>query len=497
MLVLDGQRLTLRELQSVAYGNVPVSLSSGALERMSAARDVVEKIVTDGRAVYGINTGFGKLSDIHIALQDLVVLQSNLVRSHACGIGQPLSEPEVRAMLVLRANVLALGYSGARPEVAECLVQMIERRVVPVVPEKGSVGASGDLAPLAHLALCAMGEGDAFYGGERIPAVQALETAGIEPLRLQAKEGLALLNGTQAMAAVGGLALARALRLLNVADVAGAMTLEALLGTPVAFDERIHAARPHPGQQLVASRLRDLLADSEIRESHKDGDPRVQDAYSLRCMPQVHGAVRGAIAHAAEVVEIETGSGTDNPLVFSSDEDVLSGGNFHGAPLALAFDYAALALTDLASISERRIDRLVNPDLNEGLPAFLTSHPGTGSGYMIAHVAAVSLLNECRVLSHPSSIDNVPTSGGKEDHVSMGMTGALKLRTVVDNAEKVLAIELMAAAEGLEYRRPLKAGVGVERAYAKVREVVPRLDEDRALYADIERLASSLADIGG
>jgi histidine ammonia-lyase len=492
MLMLDGQRLTLQELADVAYSRESVALSDEAVRRMTESRAVIEEIVRRGQIVYGVSTGFGKLSDVHVPDSQLRQLQLNLVRSHACGIGAPLSIPEARAMTLLRANVLALGYSGARPEVAQILIHMLERGVTPVVPEKGSVGASGDLAPLAHLALCVVGEGEVFFEGSRMPTAEAFQRTGIAPITLEAKEGLALLNGTQAMGAVGGLALYQALRLLEVADEAGAMTLEALLGTPVAFDERIHSARPHSGQSAVARHLRELLEGSEIRESHMEGDPRVQDAYSLRCMPQVHGAVRGAIAHAVEIVGTETGSGTDNPLVFTDTSEVLSGGNFHGAPLALAFDYAALALTDLASISERRIDRLINPDMNEGLPAFLTNHPGTGSGFMIAHVSAVALLNECRVLSHPASIDNSPTSGGKEDHVSMGMVAALKLRQIVWNLQRVLAIELLTAAEGLEYRKPLRPGKGVQAAYERVRKVAPPLGEDRALSSDIERIASSL-----
>ena len=327
-------------------------------------------------------------------------------------------------MLLLRANVLASGFSGARPLVIDTLIAMLEKGVTPVIPEKGSVGASGDLAPLAHLALAAIGEGEVFYKGERLPAAAALERAQIAPLQLEVKEGLALLNGTQAMGAVGALALHRAEQLVRLADVAGAMTLEALKGTPVAFDERIHAARPHPGQMAVAAHLRELLRESEIRESHLENDPRVQDAYSLRCMPQVHGAVRTALNHARQVVEIESGSATDNPLVFAETGEVLSGGNFHGAPLALVFDYAAIALTDLMSITERRIDRLVNPDSNEGLPPFLTTQPGISSGFMMLQVTAVALLNEAKVLAHPASVDNVPTDGGKEDHVSMGMTSA-------------------------------------------------------------------------
>src|SRR5437588_6508185 len=376
MLELDGQRLSLAQVAAVARGEERLALATAARARVEQARRVVEKIVAEGRTVYGVNTGFGKLSDVHIEPTQLRETQLNLVRSHSCGLGPPLSESEVRALLLLRANVLAQGYSGCRLVLVETLIAMLEGAVTPVIPEKGSVGASGDLAPLAHLALTVIGEGEAFYEGARISSAEALRRADIEPLRLEAKEGIALLNGTQAMAAVGALALKRAEYVARLADVAGAMTLEALKGTPVAFDERIHAARPQPFQVEVAAHLRELLRDSAIRESHFQNDPRVQDAYSLRPMPQVHGAVRDALAHAREKVEIETGSATDNPLVFADTGEVLSGGNFHGAPLALAFDYAAMALTDLMSITERRIDRLVNPDANEDLPPFLTSHPG-------------------------------------------------------------------------------------------------------------------------
>jgi histidine ammonia-lyase len=492
MLELRGQRLSLKQIADVANGREQVTLASEARQRIEAARVVVEKIVAENRTVYGVNTGFGKLSDVRIDPDKLSELQLNLVRSHSCGLGQPLSEPEARAMLLLRANVLACGLSGARSVVADTLVAMLERGVTPVIPEKGSVGASGDLAPLAHLALAAIGEGEAFYRGERLSSREALTRAGIEPLQLQVKEGLALLNGTQAMGAVGALALYQAERLVRLADVAGAMSLEALRGTPVAFDERIHAARPHPGQIEVATHLRELLAGSEIRKSHLENDPRVQDAYSLRCMPQVHGAVRGALAHAREVVEIETGSATDNPLVFSETGEVLSGGNFHGAPLALSFDYASIALTDLLSISERRIDRLVNPDANEDLPPFLTSQAGTSSGFMMMQVTAVALLSEAKVLAHPASVDNVPTDGGKEDHVSMGMTAATKLRGIVDLAEAATAIELITAAEALEYRKPLAPGRGVKAAYDVVRIQVSPLTTDRSMSADIQKIVESI-----
>jgi histidine ammonia-lyase len=492
MLELDGQRLTLEEVARVARGDERVALAESARERMGASRRVVERIVAESRVVYGVNTGFGKLSDVTVSADELRELQLNLVRSHSCGVGEPLSEEETRAMMLLRANVLALGLSGARAVVAETLVAMLERRVHPVIPEKGSVGASGDLAPLSHLALCAVGEGEAFYEGGRMAGGEALRRAKVEPLTLEAKEGLALLNGTQGLTAVGALALERAGRLARAADVSGAMSLEALKGTPAAFDERVHRARPHRGQVEAAAHLRELLRDSEIRASHLEGDPRVQDAYSLRCMPQVHGATRDALAHARACVEIETGGATDNPLVFAETGEVISGGNFHGAPLALAFDYAAIALVHLGNIVERRVDRLVNPEKNEGLPAFLTARAGVESGYMVPQIVAVALLNECKVLAHPASVDNLPTDGGKEDHVSMGMTAALKLRRIVENVEHVVAIELLASAEGLEYRAPLRPGRGARRAYETLRSHAPRLTHDRPLAQDIERVAAAL-----
>jgi len=489
---LNGQVLTLAEIASVALGDEAVQISAAARPRILASRKVIENIIARDELVYGVSTGFGKLSDVRIPRDALGKLQLNLVRSHACGIGNPLSEPEVRAMMLLRANVLALGFSGIRLEIIEALCELLNRRVCPVIPEKGSVGASGDLAPLAHLALALIGEGDAFFERERLESREALRRAGLKPRQLEAKEGLALLNGTQAMHAVGGLALLRAKRVAHVGDVSGAMSLEALKGTPAAFDQRLQNARPHPGQKEAAEHLLSILEGSEIRKSHLEDDLRVQDAYSLRCMPQVHGAARGALAHCEDVLLIESASATDNPLVFSESGDVISGGNFHGAPLALALDYAAIALTTLMSISERRIDRLNNPDKNEGLPAFLAREPGLQSGFMIAHVAAASLLNEARVLAHPASVDNITTSGGKEDHVSMGMTSALKLRSIVELAENLLAIELLAAAEGLEHRRPLKAGVGVERAFAALRKMAPPLTQDRALSGDIARVAEAI-----
>jgi histidine ammonia-lyase len=497
-LYLDGQSLTLAEIEAVALRGRPVEIAPEALARVAASRALIEDILAAGQTVYGVNTGFGKLSDVRIPAGSLAQLQTNLVRSHAGGVGQPLSEGESRAMLLLRANVLARGFSGCRTELVELLIALLNAGVHPVIPEKGSVGASGDLAPLAHLALVAIGEGEAIYKSERIAGGEALRRAGLQPLALAAKEGLALLNGTQAMTAVGGLAVARAIRVVQLADVAGAMALEALMGTPAAFDARIHNARPHAGQIATAEHLLTLLEGSEIREAHREHDTRVQDAYCLRCMPQVHGAVRGVLEHVRSVLEIEAGSATDNPLVFPENASkaeaaaVISGGNFHGAPLAYAFDYAAIGLTDLASIAERRIDRLLNPDINEGLPAFLSPDPGLSSGFMIAQIVAAALINECQVLSHPSSTGSIPTDGGKEDHVSMGMTGAIKLRQIVEHAERIIGIELMCAAQGLEFRRPLKSSANIEQVYSAVRGVVARLEQDRVLATDIDALAQAV-----
>jgi histidine ammonia-lyase len=492
-LVLNGQALTFTEIDAVTLSGCRVEVAAEALARVVESRGLIANILEAGETVYGVNTGFGKLADVRIPADKLAELQINLVRSHAGGVGEPLAEAEARAMLLLRANVLAKGFSGVRVELLELLVGLLNAGVHPVIPEKGSVGASGDLAPLAHLALVVVGEGEAIYRGERIAGGEALRRAGLKPLELTAKEGLALLNGTQAMTAVGALATSRALRVVQLCDLSGAMSLEALKGTPTAFDARIHEARPHAGQIAAAKHLMRLMEGSEIRESHRDHDSRVQDAYCLRCMPQVHGAVRGVLEHVTSVLETETGSATDNPLVFpGEDAAVLSGGNFHGAPLSYAFDYAAIAITDLASITERRVDRLLNPDINEGLPAFLSTDPGLSSGFMIAQIVAAALINECQVLSHPSSTGSIPTDGGKEDHVSMGMTGAIKLRQIVEHAERILAIELMCAAQALEFRRPLKSSARIEEAHEEVRTVVARLDRDRVLAPDIEALAKAI-----
>jgi len=497
MIELDGASLSLTQTEAVADG-AQVLLSSTAREHIEKSRRFVKEIIARGEVAYGINTGFGALSEVSIPNDQLRELQVNLVRSHSCGVGDPLPERVVRAMILHRANVLAKGFSGCRPLVVETLIAMLNHGVHPMIPAKGSVGASGDLAPLAHLALVTIGEGEAFYRNERMSGGDAMRQAGIEPLILEAKEGLALLNGTQAMTAVGGLALLDAIKLTEAADIIGALTLEALRGTPVAFDEKIHAVRPHAGQATSARRLRELIEGSEIRESHRDKklDPRVQDAYALRCMPQVHGAVRDALGHSRQIVEVEINSATDNPLVFADAQEVLSGGNFHGEPVSLAFDYAAIAIADLATISERRVERLVNPALS-GLPAFLSPHPGTNSGLMIAQVTAASLIAENNVLAHPASVFTLPTSANKEDHVSMGMTAALKLAQIVRNVETVLAIELMCAAQGLEFLKPLKPGPKLAAVYDRVREHVPAIERDVQLSNYIESLALLVRKLSG
>ncbi len=492
-MYINGTNLTLAQVVKVAYSDGPVVPDPDILSRIHASRQVVETIIESNKTVYGVNTGFGKLSSVTIGPDELATLQLNLVRSHACGIGKPLSEPEVRAMLLLRANVLAKGTSGVRQQVLDVLLAMLNHGVHPVVPEKGSVGASGDLAPLAHIALAAIGEGDVFYRGERMDAMDAMKYAEVLPVTLEAKEGLALLNGTQAMCAVGGLALARLIDLTELADVIGALTVEALHGTATAFDARIHAVRPHTGQTQVALHMRELLLGSELMAAHRDCD-RVQDAYSLRCIPQVHGAVRDTLNFARHALETEFNSSTDNPLVFAGTGDVLSGGNFHGAPIALALDHSATAVSTLAGISERRIERMVNPDLSE-LPAFLARKPGIHSGLMMAQVAAAALCNENMVLSHPASVGSLPTGGGKEDFVSMGMTAALKLRTIAENVASVLAIELLAAVQALEFLRPTRTSPRLQKVEDLVRTITPPMQNDQPLSPMIAALTERLPDV--
>ncbi|HJU03995.1 MAG TPA: histidine ammonia-lyase [Nitrospiraceae bacterium] len=483
---LNGEDLTISDFYAIAVDGRTAELATAARRRMTVANRVIRNVATHPEPVYGVTTGFGKLADQRISPSDIAQLQLNLVRSHAAGIGDPLTREETRGIMLLRANVLARGYSGVRPIVVESLLTLLNREVLPVIPCRGSVGASGDLAPLAHLALPLIGEGEAWVNGRRRSGQAALAHAGLKPLTLEAKEGLSLVNGTQAMLALGLLDLRRADQLVDTADVAGALTVEALKGTPVAFEPRIQALRPYPGQQTVAANLLALMAKSEIRVSHL-GCPRVQDAYSLRCMPQVHGAVRDALGYVRRTLEIEINSVTDNPIVFPEDGEVVSGGNFHGQPLGLVLDHLAIAITELASIAERRIERLTNPEYGD-LPPFLSPDPGLNSGFMLAQVTAAALASENKVLSHPASVDSIPTSGNQEDHVSMGMGSALKLKQVIANAEYVLAIELLCAAQGVDFHRPLRAGVGTRRAVRLIRRYVPWLGQDRMLAPDIERV---------
>ena len=483
MLILTGSLLKPEDVVRVARNDEYVSLAPEATQSMRASRATVERLAAGDDPVYAVNTGFGFLSNTRIPQADLAQLQQNLLRSHACGIGDPLDIEIVRAMMLIRANVLAKGLSGIRPVIAERLCDLLNRGVTPVVPSRGSVGASGDLAPLAHTALVLTGEGTAWYRGERLNGAEALQAAGLEPVQLQAKEGISLVNGTQAMLAIGTLALLDLEVLCEAADAACALSLDALRGTPRAFDPRIHDARPHPGQRASAAYLTALLEGSQIRETHATC-PRVQDAYSLRCAPQVHGAARDAISEARRVFSIELNAATDNPLVF--DNDILSGGNFHGEHLAFQCDFLAVALTALAGISERRTDRLLNPSFNEGLPPFLATHPGLESGHMMLQVTASALLAECRVLATPASPGSVPTSGNKEDFVSMGMTSALKLRQSTDHLRAVLAIEWMCATQALESLRPLKTGVRLERLRDAFVAVCPPRTCDKPFHEDLQ-----------
>jgi len=485
-ITLDGRSLTLRDLALAARREAEVELSGGAREAMAASRAVVKQLVEQGTTVYGITTGFGIFSEVAIPPDKVRELQRNLILSHCAGVGAPYPVEVCRAMIILRVNALAKGFSGIRPEIVELLVRLHREDIVPVVPSQGSVGASGDLAPLAHLAGVLLGVGMVWRRGVRMGAAEALEGAGIGPVALEAKEGLALINGTQAITAVGGLALLKAQMLLDLADAFAAMSLDALLGTDAAFDPRIHAARPHDGQRTVAARLRGFLEGSRLRESHRNCG-KVQDAYSLRCIPQVHGAVRDAVGFAARTMEIEINSATDNPLIFAGEGDVISGGNFHGAPVALACDIAAIALCDLASISERRTERLVNPQLS-GLPAFLVREGGLHSGFMIAQVTAAALVSECKALSHPASVDSIPTSANKEDHVSMGPIAAMKLARIADNVAVVLAIEALCAAQAIEFHRPLRSSAVLESVVEAIRTRVPFWEADRYLHDDLSAM---------
>lgn len=481
-VILTGHSLTLNEVVAVARHQAKVEIAQEALAAMAVSRDAVEQILDFGQPVYGINTGFGSLANVQISREQASALQNNLILSHAVGCGDPFATEVVRAMMLLRANALCQGYSGIRPLLVQNLVQMLNAGVHPIVPEKGSLGASGDLAPLSHLALVLLGYGEAEYQGQVMPGQAAMDKAGIATERLLAKEGLALINGTQAMGAVGALSLYDAERISQLADIAVGFTMEALQGRVDAFDQRVHAIRPHKGQQTVAANVRALCMDSPLIKAAEG--LRVQDAYSLRCVPQVHGAVRDALAHVRGVIETELNAVTDNPLIFAQDRDVISGGNFHGEPLALALDYLGIAVAELANISERRLERMVNHQLSNGLPPFLSKAPGVNSGMMIIQYTAASMVSENKVLAHPASVDSIPSSANQEDHVSMGTTAARKARQIVENCFSVLALEFYAAAQAIDLRD------GEPNAYHKalhqlIRAKVDFIEEDRELRPDV------------
>jgi histidine ammonia-lyase len=497
-VALSGNDLTFQQLYDVALRGESVALAPLAIERMNASREVVERVVASGATAYGINTGFGKLASVRISTEQVRQLQLNLVRSHASGVGTPLSEAETRAMMLLRANALAKGLSGIRPQVVETLCKMLNAKVHPVVPSQGSVGASGDLAPLAHLAHVVIGEGRAVFRGEVLPGGEAMKRAGIPPVTLEAKEGLSLLNGTQGMLALLALALREADILVDTADVAASLSLDALRGSPNAFDARIMQARAFAGAATTARNLAHLNEGSQIRESHRaaEKDPRVQDAYSVRCTPQVHGAVRDSLAQAREIAAVELNSATDNPLVFVRDAnngDIISGGNFHGQPLAMAADQAAIAIATLGGIVERRVEQMTNP-LTSLLPAFLTPEPGLNSGFMIAQVTAAALTSENKALATPHSVDSISTSGNQEDYVSMGMSGARRLERMLINLRHTIAIELLCACQGIDLLAPLQTGALAKKAYDAVRRKSARVSEDRPLAADIEAVSTLAAD---
>ena len=523
VLHIDGEQLTLDDVREVVHEHRPVLLSPDARQRVLASREVVEQLASENRVAYAVTTGVGKLSDVRIPPEQIRELQLNLLRSHAVGVGGPLSEAVTRAMILLRANSLAKGFSGVRPLLIDTLCEMLSRGVHPVIPSQGSVGASGDLAPLAHLALVLVGEGEAIFQGRRVRGAEAMAAAQVKPVTLEAKEAISLINGTQAMLAIGTLSLLAAQRLVDTADVLGALTLDALRGTTVAMDERIHRARPHSGQLHSAGNVRRLLEGSQIRQSHIECN-RVQDAYSLRCIPQVHGAVRDTLAFCLQVFDVEMNSAVDNPLVFPSlrsqrepmrpsrvpavddrrakdpanqqfeSGEVLSGGNFHGEPVAFALDYLAIALTALAGISERRIERMVNPALNEGLPPFLAPDAGLNSGFMMPQVTAAALASENKVLAHPASVDSITTSGNKEDFVSMGMAAALKLERVVANTTHVLAIEAATVAQAIDFLAPLKTSPRLQRVHAAIRAISPSVDRDRVLAEEFSKLGRLIAE---
>lgn len=482
---INGHNLTLDTIEEVLQENLFIKLSDASVNQINKSREIIEYIIQSGDIVYGVNTGFGKFSDVLISEDKIDLLQENLVKSHAAGVGNPFHEDIVKTMLLLKANGLAKGFSGVRLEVVHTLIQMFNQGVIPIVPEKGSVGSSGDLAPLAHLALVMIGQGEAWYRGQRMHGSDAMQRAGIPILKLRSKEGLAVLNGTQTMTAVACINLIRAFNILECADILGAMSTEVLLCTRAAFDERIHKARNQEGQIISAENLRTLLKDSPLVESHADCK-KVQDAYSIRCMPQVHGASRDAVHHVKQIVEREINAATDNPLIFIENGEVISGGNFHGQPVALVMDFLAVAMSEIGNISERRTAWMMDANLNDGLPAFLAKDGGLNSGYMIAQYAAAALVSENKSLCHPASVDSIPTSANKEDHVSMGTIGARKCLQIIENVETILAIEWLCASQAGDFRKPLDFAPRTKRAHDLLREHVPTLDKDRVTSHDIQ-----------
>ena len=489
MIKINGNSLTLNDVVLVSRFFEPVELDEKSIKAINKSREYVEKILKENRVVYGITTGVGELSNQLISPEDAVKLQLNLVRSHSTNVGEPLSEDVVRGIILLRANALAKGYSGVRVELIQMLILLLNKNIYPYIPAKGSVGASGDLSPLAHLALVLIGEGECMVKSKRVDTMEVLEEIGIKPLTLQPKEGLALINGTQVMASIGCLVVEEAELLMKNAQIAGAMSLEALRGTSKAFDEKVHAVRPHPGQVRCAGNMRKLVVDSAIIASHVDCE-KVQDAYTLRCIPQVFGSVMDTIEYAKGVLEIEINSATDNPLIFADQKEVISGGNFHGEPIAFIMDFLGIALSEIGNISERTIDRLVNPHVS-GLPSFLASKSGLNSGFMISQYTAAALVSENKVLAHPASVDSIPTSAGQEDHVSMGSISARHAWEILRNVENVLAIEMLSAAQGIDFH-DLKPGKGAETAHRVIRKHVSHLDDDRIMYKDIETVRSMI-----
>lgn len=485
-IIIDGRDLTIEDVVNVSRNGYKVELSDDVINKVKLSRKLVDKFVDEQKVVYGITTGFGKFSDVVISKEETHTLQRNLIISHACGVGEPLEEDIVRAIMLLRINNLSQGYSGVRVETLNTLVGMLNNDVHPIIPEKGSLGASGDLAPLAHMVLTMIGEGEAIHNGKRMTSKEAMNLAGVDILpELSSKEGLALINGTQVMTAIGALTTYDAMNLLKLADVALSLTMESLNGITCAMDERVHLVRAHRGQINTAKNVLDILSESEM--TTKQGDLRVQDAYSLRCSPQIHGASKDAIEYVRNKINIEINSVTDNPIIFSEQEDVISGGNFHGQPMALSFDFLGIALSEIANISERRLERLVNPALSNGLPAFLTKNGGVNSGFMIVQYSAASLVSENKVLAHPASVDSIPSSANQEDHVSMGTIAARKAKEIMENTRNVLAMEILGAVQAIDLRGKKKLGIGTEAAYNIVRSHINFIEEDIVMYKEINK----------